>query len=73
EQSLAVSFIGSADTITSGLSTFLDALQPDELIVTAHIFDQAARLRSIEIISQVHDSLGDARNHAPTSAMEVAS
>jgi luciferase family oxidoreductase group 1 len=57
EHSLAVSFIGSMDTIESGLSAFIDALQPDELMVTAHIFDQSARLHSIELIAQVRDRL----------------
>jgi luciferase family oxidoreductase group 1 len=58
EHSLAVSFIGSVDTIESGLTTFIESLQPDELIITAHIYDQAARLRSIELIAQVRDRLG---------------
>jgi luciferase family oxidoreductase group 1 len=57
EHSLAVSFIGSMDTIESGLSAFIDSLQPDELMVTAHIFDQSARLRSIELIAQLRERL----------------
>jgi luciferase family oxidoreductase group 1 len=60
ERSLAVSFVGSVDTIERGLAAFIDSLQPDELIVTAHIHDQAARLRSIELIAQVRDRLGAA-------------
>ncbi len=58
EHSLAVSFIGSVETIESGLAAFIDSLQPDELMITAHIHDQAARLRSIELIAQVRDRLG---------------
>ena len=58
ELSLAVSFIGSVETIESGLAAFIDSLQPDELMITAHIHDQAARLRSIELIAQVRDRLG---------------
>ncbi len=58
EHSLAVAFIGSEETIESGLATFIDSLQPDELMITAHIFDQAARLHSIELIAQVRDKLG---------------
>ena len=60
ERSLAVSFVGSADTIERGLAAFIDSLQPDELMITAHIYDQAARLRSIELIAQVRDRLGTA-------------
>jgi len=58
EHSLAVAFIGSMDTIASGLKGLIDTLQPDELMITAHIHDQAARLRSIELIAQVRDRLG---------------
>jgi luciferase family oxidoreductase group 1 len=57
EHSLAVSFIGSTETIESGLTTLIKDLQPDELMITAHLFDQAARLRSIELIAQVRDRL----------------
>jgi luciferase family oxidoreductase group 1 len=60
ERSLAVSFVGSADTIEAGLVPLIDSLQPDELMITAHIYDQAARLRSIELIAQVRDTLGSA-------------
>jgi luciferase family oxidoreductase group 1 len=57
-RSLAVSFVGSPDTVADGLVSFLDDLKPDELMVTAHIYDQATRLRSIELIAQVRDRLG---------------
>jgi len=43
------------DTIERGLTSFVDSLQPDELMITAHIHDQAARLRSIELVAQVRD------------------
>jgi luciferase family oxidoreductase group 1 len=58
ERSLAVSFVGSAESVERGLSSFLDVLKPDELMITAHIFDQAARLRSIELIAQVREKVG---------------
>jgi luciferase family oxidoreductase group 1 len=57
ERSLAVSFVGSPDTIAAGLEPFLESLKPDELMITAHIYDQGARLRSIELIAQVRDRL----------------
>jgi len=57
ERSLAVSFVGSPDTIAHGLASFLESLKPDELMITAHIYDQAARLRSIELIAQVRAGL----------------
>ena len=57
ERSLAVSFVGTTDTIWKGLASFIDDLKPDELMITAHIHDQAARLRSIELVAQVRDRL----------------
>ena len=58
ERSLAVSFVGSAETIARGLAEFLEDLKPDEIMITAHIFDQGARLRSIELVMQVRERLG---------------
>ena len=60
ERSLAVSFVGTPDTIASGLAPFIDSLKPDELMVTAHIYDQAARLKSIELIAQLREQLASA-------------
>ena len=60
ERSLAVSFVGTVDTIERGLSSFIDSLKPDELMITAHVFDQAARLRSIELVMQVREQLAAA-------------
>jgi alkanesulfonate monooxygenase SsuD/methylene tetrahydromethanopterin reductase-like flavin-dependent oxidoreductase (luciferase family) len=60
DHSLAVAFVGSAEMVERGLRKFIDAMQPDELMITAHIYDQAARLRSIEIIAEVRDRLGAA-------------
>ncbi|HYL17136.1 MAG TPA: LLM class flavin-dependent oxidoreductase [Burkholderiales bacterium] len=57
DHSLAVAFVGSAETIERGLRKFIDAMRPDELMITAHIYDQAARLRSIEIAAGVRDRL----------------
>jgi hypothetical protein len=47
-----------------GLSPFIDSLKPDELMITAHIFDQAARLRSIELVAEARDRLGAPGNSA---------
>ena len=57
ERALAVAFIGSPDTVARGLKGFIDATRPDELMITAHIYDQAARLRSIELVAGVRDRL----------------
>jgi luciferase family oxidoreductase group 1 len=57
EHALACSIVGSAETVERGLASFVDSTQPDELMITAHIYDQAARLRSIEIVAQARDNL----------------
>jgi len=72
ERSLAVSFVGSVDTIERGLAAFIDSLRPDELMITAHIFDQAARLRSIELIAQVRDNLAKATRATDKVSNEAA-
>ena len=56
-QSLACSFVGSSMTVERGLSEFIEATKPDELIVTGIIHDQAARMRSFEIAAEVRDRL----------------
>jgi luciferase family oxidoreductase group 1 len=55
--SLACSVIGAPDTVRAGLESVLAQTQADELIITAQIFDHAARLRSFEITAQVRDEM----------------
>ena len=45
----SVSLVGSPATIRSGFDAFASRMQPDEVIVVAHIYDHVARLRSYEI------------------------
>ncbi len=49
----SVSMVGSASTVASGLRVFVDRLRPEEIIVTSHVYDHAARLRSYEILAGV--------------------
>ena len=44
-----VSFVGAPDTIRNQIKEFVAATEADELIVVAHIYDHAARLRSYEL------------------------
>jgi luciferase family oxidoreductase group 1 len=53
DDALAVSFVGSVPTVQTLLRHFIDEHQPDELMVTANIYDQAARLRSLELIPEL--------------------
>jgi len=49
----ACSVIGSPETVRAGVADFIARTQADELIVTAAIYDRAARLRSFEILADV--------------------
>jgi luciferase family oxidoreductase group 1 len=51
EQMMQYSFIGNAGTVQKGLQEFLDKTGVDEIMVASHVYDFAARLRSLEMIS----------------------
>lgn len=50
---LAYSFIGSRETVREELSAFVEQTQVNEIMVTANVYDQAARLNSYQIISEL--------------------
>jgi luciferase family oxidoreductase group 1 len=50
-QMLACSFVGAPATVREQLGAFLAATGADEVIVAAGIFEQAARLRSYELLA----------------------
>jgi alkanesulfonate monooxygenase SsuD/methylene tetrahydromethanopterin reductase-like flavin-dependent oxidoreductase (luciferase family) len=56
--SLAYAVVGGPDTVKRGLAEFIAGTGVDELMVTAQIYDHAARLRSFEIAAEVRDELG---------------
>ncbi|PLZ04379.1 LLM class flavin-dependent oxidoreductase [Burkholderia sp. WAC0059] len=58
--SLSCSVIGAPDTVHAGLAALIAETGADELMVTAQIYDHAARLRSFEITAQVRDALAKA-------------
>lgn len=53
ERALRCSVVGDADQVRRGIEEFVDALRPEELIMTAQIFDHSARLRSFEIAAEI--------------------
>jgi luciferase family oxidoreductase group 1 len=57
QQALACSFVGAADTVKAGLAAFIKRTAADELIISGHIFDHAARLRSFAIAAEIRDLL----------------
>jgi luciferase family oxidoreductase group 1 len=46
------SVVGGPDTVKKGVADFIARYRPDEIIVTAQIFDHAARLKSFDILSR---------------------
>lgn len=52
-QTLLYSAVGSPATVREQIAQFLELTRADELIITAHIFDHEARLRSVEIAAEV--------------------
>jgi len=47
------SAVGGPETVAKSLKDFIARHRPDEVIVTAQIFDHAARMKSLEILSRV--------------------
>jgi len=50
---LACAVVGSPATVKDGVGAFIGRHKPDELIVTAQIFDHAARLKSYDILRDI--------------------
>ena len=51
---LRCAIVGGPASIAAGLRSFTAAHQPDEIMVTAQIFDPAARRKSYDILSKIH-------------------
>ncbi|MER8384997.1 LLM class flavin-dependent oxidoreductase [Mesorhizobium sp. M1428] len=59
-QALSCAVVGSPETVRQGIEAFVGRTGADELMVTAQIFDHAARVRSFEILADAHKSLSEA-------------
>jgi luciferase family oxidoreductase group 1 len=53
DRALRVVAAGSPQTVRDRLAGYIGTYQPDEIILTGHIYDHAARLRSFEIGAEV--------------------
>jgi luciferase family oxidoreductase group 1 len=53
DRALACAVIGSQATVVRGIEAFIARHRPDELMLTANVFDHGARLRSFEIAATV--------------------
>ena len=57
ERALACAVVGDAARVERGIGDFVERHGPDELLLTANIFDHGARVRSFEIAAGVRDAL----------------
>jgi luciferase family oxidoreductase group 1 len=56
ERALACAVVGDAATVKEGIAAFVARHRPDELMLTANIFEHAARRRSFEIAAMARES-----------------
>ena len=59
---LSCAAVGSPGTVRAALEAIIARTGADELILTAQIYDHAARLRSYEIGAQVRDAMAESEN-----------
>lgn len=57
EENLAASIVGGPEEVREVLAQFVERTGADELIVSSPIYDHEARLRSLTLLMQAHDSL----------------
>jgi luciferase family oxidoreductase group 1 len=53
EEALSCAVVGSPDSVARGLEALLERTQADEVMLSSHIYDHQARLRSYEITAKV--------------------
>ena len=58
---LSRSFVGSPETVRHGLESSIEETSADGLIIASAIYDHSSRLRSDEILADVHKALGRER------------
>jgi luciferase family oxidoreductase group 1 len=54
---LTCSAVGSPETVRQAVLAFIERTQPDELMITAQIFEHSARLRSYQIAADIRKGL----------------
>ena len=62
ERALGCAVVGDPDTVRNGIRDFIARHRPDELMLTANIFEHAARLRSFEIAASVRAQFDEGVN-----------
>jgi luciferase family oxidoreductase group 1 len=59
ERALACAVVGGPDTVRRGLTDFIARHRPDELMLTANIYDHALRRQSFELAMQARGGLAE--------------
>jgi len=54
DRALACAVVGAPDSVRDGITAFVARHVPDELMLTANIFDHATRVRSFELALNAH-------------------
>jgi luciferase family oxidoreductase group 1 len=57
DHAFAEAIVGSRGTVKEGIESFLSRTGLDELMITAAVYDQRARLRSFEIVAEIREDL----------------
>ena len=57
QRALACAVVGDADSVREGIDAFIARHRPDELLITANVFEHAARRHSFEIAAAVRRQL----------------
>ena len=55
DHSFRYALVGTGEQVGAGLAKFITATKVDELVITAQIYDHAARKRSYEIVAHLRD------------------
>jgi luciferase family oxidoreductase group 1 len=53
-ETLSAAIVGGPETVRRGLADLFERTQADEAIIATQVYDHAARLRSFEIVSDIH-------------------
>lgn len=60
DRALGRAVVGSPETVRRGLESFVAETGVDEIMITAQVFDHAARLRSYELVAEVREAVSSA-------------
>jgi len=68
EHMLRYSIVGSPETVRREFESFVNETQANEVMITAQVFDQQARLRTLELVARVRDIISSSGFHPTLDA-----